>query len=287
MEVVMKKVPSKPLPKKIGWTIMPGAINVIDLSYPIQPTGMSLLPVYPPLIIKAESVIKGKVIYSPPNVDPKTGYPANGFYARVIYQMMEGHGTHVEATSHGFGELGKNIDDYPLSRFIAPAVVIDIVEKTKANPDYHIMMEDIRAWEKRNGKIPEGSAVILCSGRGAYWGNDKAYLGKDKNDQDHYPGFSVEAARFLVSQRRISMLGTDLPVVDGPAVRKNAQSLRPTATTPVRDEVQRPPSDVIIIEYLANVDKLPEAGALIIAAPINFVGGAQGTARIMAVLPSI
>lgn len=246
---------------------------------------MSLLPVYPPLIIKAESVIQGKVRYSPPSVDPKTGYPAHGFYARVIYQMMEGHGTHVEATSHAFGELGKNIDDYPLSRFIAPAVVIDIVEKTKADPDYHITMEDISAWEKRNGKIPEGSAVILYSGRGIYWGNDKAYLGKDENNRDHYPGFSVEAARFLVRERRISMLGTDLPVVDGPALRKNAQSLRPTATTPVRDEVQRPPNDVIIIEYLANLDKLPEAGALLIAAPINFVGGAQGTARIMAVLP--
>jgi len=276
---------SKTSGKELGWTIEAGASNVVDLSYPIQPTGMSLPPVYPPLIIKAESVIKGKVIYSPPNVDPKTGYPVNGFYARVIYQMIEGHGTHVEATSHGFGELGKNIDDYPLSRFIAPAVVIDIVEKTKANPDYHITMEDMIAWEKRNGRIPEGSAVILCSGRGTYWGNDKAYLGKDENNQDHYPGFSVEAARFLVRERCISMLGTDLPVVDGPAVRKNAKSLRPTATTPVRDEVQRPPNDVIIIEYLANVDKLPEAGALIIAAPINFVDGAQGTARIMAVLP--
>jgi kynurenine formamidase len=283
----MKRGPSKVLPKESAWTIMPGAVNVIDLSYPIKPTGMSLLSVYPPLIIKAENPRRDRVISCPPTVDPQTGYPVNGFYARVIFQMSEGHGTHVEASSHAFGESGMNIDDYPLSRFIAPAVVMDIVEKTKANPDYHIMMEDIRAWEKRNGKIPEGSAVILCSGRGAYWGNDKAYLGKDKNDQDHYPGFSVEAARFLVRERRISMLGTDLPVVDGPAVRKNAQSLRPTATTPVRDEVQRPPNDVIIIEYLANVDKLPEAGALIIAAPINFVGGAQGTARIMAVLPSI
>lgn len=277
---------SKTSAKASGWTIEPGAPNVIDLSYPIQPTGMSLLPVYPPFIIKAESVIKGKVSFSPPNVDPKTGYPVNGFYARVIYQMMEGHGTHVEASSHGFGELGKNIDDYPLSRFIAPAVVIDIVEKTKANPDYDITMEDISAWEKRNGKIPEGSAVILYSGRGTYWGDDKAYLGKDENGQDHYPGFSVEVAHFLVRERRISILGTDLPVVDGPALRKNAQSLRPTATTPVRDAAQRPPNDVIIIEYLANVNKLPEAGALLIAAPINFVDGAQGTTRILAVLPS-
>jgi kynurenine formamidase len=47
-----------------------------------------------------------------------------------------------------------------------------------------------------------------------------------------------------------------------------------------------PLNDVIIIEYLANIDELPEAGTLLIAAPINFVNGAQGTARILAVLPT-
>jgi kynurenine formamidase len=284
-EMAVKKPPAKASAKKSGWAIEPGAINVIDLSYPIQPTGMSLLPVYPPLIIKAENQRRSRVILSPPTVDPETGYPVNGFYARVIYQMMEGHGTHVEATSHGFGELGNNIDDYPLSRFIAPAVVINIVEKTKANPDYDITMADIKVWEKRHGRIPKGAAVILYSGRGEYWGNDQAYFGKDEKGEDHYPGFSVEAANFLVKERYLSMLGTDLPVVDSPALRRNSKSNRPTATTPIRDAVQRPPNDVIIIEYLANVDKLPEFGALIIAAPINFVDGAQGTARILGVLP--
>ena len=130
----MKKPPAKASAKKSGWTIEPGAINVIDLSYPIQPTGMSLLPVYPPLIIKAENPRRSRVIPSPPTVDPKTGYPVNGFYARVIYQMMEGHGTHVEASSHGFGELGKNIDDYPLSRYFAPAVVDKYPGKDKGKP---------------------------------------------------------------------------------------------------------------------------------------------------------
>ena len=281
----MQRTSARTSAKKSGWTIEPGATNVIDLSYPIQPTGMSLLPVYPPLIIKAENPRRSKLMPLPPTVDPKTGYPVNGFYARVIYQMMEGHGTHVEASSHGFGELGKNINDYPLSRYIAPAVVINIVEKTKANPDYDITINDIKAWEKKYGKIPAGAAVILYSGRGAYWGNDEAYFGKDKGNLDHYPGFSIEATSFLVKERHISMLGTDLPTVDSPALRRNSKSARPTATTPIRDIAQGPPNDVIIIEYIANVDKLPEAGALIIATPINFVGGAQGTARILGVLP--
>ncbi len=269
-----------------GWVIQPGASNIVDLSYPIKPDGMSLLSVYPPLIIRNERPGRQGMKTCPPTVDPGTGYPVKGFYARVIYQMMEGHGTHVEASSHGFGELGKNIDEYDLSRFIAPAVVFNIGEKTVLEPDYTITVEDIKAWEARNGRIPHGAAVILCSGRGKYWGDDKAYFGRDDRGEDHYPGFSVEAAVFLVKNRGISMLGTDLPVVDSPAVRKKYQSQRPTATVPVRDAVQRPPNDVIIIEYLANTERLPESGALIIAAPINFVGGAQGMARILAVLPT-
>ena len=68
----------------------------------------------------------------------------------------------------------------------------------------------------------------------------------------HYPGFSVEAADFHVKERHMSIFGTDLPVVDGPALREESpNSNRPTATVPVRDAVQRPPNDVIVIEYLA------------------------------------
>jgi kynurenine formamidase len=281
----MRKPSKKKLGKELGWVIKPGASNIIDLSYPIQATGMSLLPVYPPLIIRAENPAGGKIRPLPPTVDPKTGYPVHGFYARVIYQMSEGQGTHVEASSHGFGESGKNIDDYPLSRYIAPAVVINIVEKTETNPDDDVSLENIRVWEKKNGEIPEGAAVILYSGRGVYWGNDQAYFGKDEKGKDHYPGFSIEAASFLVRERHIGMMGTDLPVVDSPALREKVQSTRPFSATPIRDIVQCSPNDVIIIEYLANLDKLPEAGALIIAAPINFVDGAQGTARILGVLP--
>ena len=54
---------------------MPGAINVIDLSYPIQPTGMSLLSVYPPLIIKAENASKRQRLFIPTKCRSKDGIP--------------------------------------------------------------------------------------------------------------------------------------------------------------------------------------------------------------------
>ncbi|TAK29455.1 MAG: cyclase family protein [Chloroflexota bacterium] len=270
-----------------GWLIRPGATNVIDLSYPIQPTGMSLHPVYPPIIITPDVPSREGILTFPATVDKETGYPVNGFYSRVIHQMMEGHGTHVEGSSHGFGELGRNIDDYPLSRYIGPLAVLNVVEQTRANPDYEITVEDILSWEARNGTIPQGAAVVLHSGRGGYWGIDQAYFGKDERGRDHYPGFGVESATLLVGERGISMLGTDLPTVDSPGQKGRMKTARPFASTPVRDVVQRPPNDVIILEYLANLEKVPESGALVIAAPVNLADGAQGMARVLAVLPTL
>ncbi|HBY57494.1 MAG TPA: hypothetical protein DEG96_06505 [Candidatus Atribacteria bacterium] len=269
-----------------NWTIKLGATNVIDLSYPLYKNneGMSMSDVYIPLDIRDEITLGSKTIPFPATVDDN-GYPVNGFYAREIYGMLEGHGTHVEASSHGFGELGRNIDDYPLSRFIGPAVVINIEAKAVKNPDYEITVEDLRVWEKKYGKIPDGACVILFSGRGKYWGDKETYFGMDAEGKAHYPGFSIEAAKFLVKDRHISMMATDCPTAESALQKRTIKTERAFGSAPVRDIVQCPPNDVIIIEYLANVEKLPESGALIIAAPINFVDGAQGTARILAVLP--
>jgi len=46
-----------------------------------------------------------------------------------------------------------------------------------------------------------------------------------------------------------------------------------------------PPHNILHIEYLANLDELPESGSLIICAPINFVGGYAGVVRCLGVLP--
>ena len=126
-----------------------------------------------------------------------------------------------------------NIDDYPLSRHIAPSVVINIAEMTKVNPDYDISLDDINAWEEKHGKIPEGAAAILYSGRGVNWGDDQDYFDKDKKGEDHYPGFSLEAPTFLVRERHISLLGTDLPLPYCPALRRKTKSGRSPWATPI------------------------------------------------------
>lgn len=266
----------------MGWTIKDGATNVIDLSYPVEP-GMTLLEVYPPVIIEHTVPMGAEKMSLPPEVNKETGYPVNGYFARTIYQMSEGQGTHVEACAHAYGKLARTIEKYPLSRFIAPAVVIDIESKTLNNPEYNITVDDLSGWEQKNGKIPAGACIVIYSGRCKHFGNANDYFCLNDKGEKRYPGIGAAACKWLVENRSISMVATDCLTVD--SSQQSREGARPILPAPSRDILQNPKNDVIIIEYLANVDKLPQSGALIIAAPINFVNGAQGTARIIGVLP--
>ncbi len=60
----MKEASPKGSAKESGWIIEHGAINVVDLSYPIQHTAMNLSFVYPPIIIKVGDPI-GRLRYKP------------------------------------------------------------------------------------------------------------------------------------------------------------------------------------------------------------------------------
>jgi kynurenine formamidase len=267
------------------WIIKADATNVIDLSYPLKP-GMSLAqPTYGELIFDIHEMNGVKDV---PEVD-ETGYPLEGFYSRVVRShpngIMEAYGTHVEASSHAFGARGRNIDEYPLSAFIGPGVVIDICDRTEGDPGYWVCVNEVSAWEKKHGKIPSGAIVVLNTGRHKDWGDYDRYFGVDKNGEYHYPGIRPEACELLV-ERRVSAVGTDAPTADGRPripVPNYPQDRRPHGLP--REILMRPGNDILFIGYLANVDKLPEVGSLIICAPINFVRGSGGMARILAVLP--
>jgi len=267
------------------WVIKADASNVMDLSYPVKP-GMTLSqPIYGELIF---DIHETGGVRDVPEVD-ETGYPLGGFYSRVVRShpngLMEAYGTHVEASSHAFGARGRNIDQYPLSAFIGPGVVIDISDRAEADPNDWVSIDDVSAWEKKHGRIAEGAIVVVNTGKHKYWGDYNRYFGVDEKGEYHYPGIRPEACELLV-KRRVSAVGTDGPAVDGRPkipVPGYPGDRRPHGLP--REILMRPGHDILIIEYLANVDKLPEAGSLIICAPINFAGGCGGIARILAVLP--
>lgn len=201
--------------------------------------------------------------------------PRGYWYASYNYSASEHVGTHLDAPFH-FAEGKWTTDQIPLSRLIGPGVVIDVSRKAEANRDYQLQVVDIRTWEKRHGTMPKGAIVLMYSGWGRYWGDRKRYFGTDDPADVanlRFPGFSKEAAEFLVKERGVKAVGTDTPSIDHGLSRDfPAHQIFGKANTPV-------------FENVASVERLPAKRATIFALPMKIQGGTGAPLRIFALLP--
>ena len=164
--------------------------------------------------------------------------------------------------------------------------MINSADKAIANPEYKVSVDDLLVWKRNHGEIPDGAIIVLNNGWGEYWGDYDAFFRVDERRHYHFPGISPEACQWLIDNCHIKAIGTDTAAIDGcPAVRVPGYPKDRLAHGLAREIVMRPPHNILNIEYMANVDQLPESGSLIICAPINFVGGYAGLVRCLAILP--
>lgn len=204
------------------------------------------------------------------------GKTAGGwFYASNAICTAEHGGTHLDAPIH-FAEGKRTADEIPLEQLIAPAVVIDVAALANANPDYRLTAEDVRKWESQHGTIAAGTIVLLRTGWGKRWPDRKAYFGDDRpgrtNDL-HFPSYGAEAARLLVTERRVAALGVDTASIDsGQTHDFIVHQIANGANVPG-------------FENVAHLERLPARGALVIALPMKIARGSGGPLRIVAVLP--
>ncbi len=200
---------------------------------------------------------------------------AGYFYAANAFRAPEHGGTHLDAPEH-FAEGGQTVDELPLDRLIAPAVVIDVTGSAAKDHDYRLTAADVLAFEKRNGRIAPGSAVLLRTGWSRRWRDRKAYLGDDtpgNASQMHFPAYGEGAAKLLVTERRVAALGVDTASLDyGPSKDFIVHRISAAGNVPG-------------LENLANLEKLPPRGAVIIALPMKIAGGSGAPVRAIAVLP--
>jgi kynurenine formamidase len=199
------------------------------------------------------------------------------FYSAYNFSAAEHGGTHLDAPVH-FAEGRRTVDQIPVERLIAPAVKIDLSGKASTNRDYQITVEDITAWEKTNGQIPDESILFLQTGFGRFYPDREKYLGTaargDAAVKDlHFPGLAPEAARWLVENRRIKAVGIDTASID------HGQSQDFGSHVALMSE------NVPAFENVANLEQLPEKGALVIALPMKIKGGSGAPLRIVALLP--
>ena len=200
---------------------------------------------------------------------------ASFFYSAYALCTPEHGGTHLDAPVH-FAEGRQSADQIPLDRLMGPTVVLDVSAQAAADPDYRLSVADVRAWESRHGGIPAGSIVLLRTGWSARWPDAKRYLGDDTPGDAsrlHFPGYGADAARVLVEGRRVAVLGADTASLDhGPSKDFIVHQIANGANVPG-------------LENLANLQELPETGAIVIALPMKIAGGSGGPLRAVALLP--
>jgi kynurenine formamidase len=201
--------------------------------------------------------------------------PQGYFYAANRFSTAEHGGTHMDAPIH-FAEGRLTADQVPLAALVGPAVVVDVSKAAADDRDYRLRVEDLERWEAKYGRIPDGAIVLLRSGWGRYWPDKLSYIGTDQKGDVanlHFPGFSKEAAEWLIAQRTIDAIGVDTPSIDhGPSKDFIVHQIVNGANKPA-------------FENVANLDHLPEHGATVIALPMKIGDGSGAPARIIAVLP--
>jgi len=199
------------------------------------------------------------------------------YYTANKYKASEHGGTHIDSPIH-FAQGKQTVDEIPLERLIGPAVVIDVTQNVLSDPDYQIGVKDFTDWESKNGPIPDGSIVLLNTGYAKYWPDRVKYMGTDKRDEEavknlHFPGLDPKAAKWLVENRNINAIGLDTPSIDyGQSQLFESHRILFKENIPA-------------FENVANLDKLPPKGAIIIALPMKIKGGSGGPLRIIAMLP--
>ena len=239
-----------------------GNANVVDLTYPFDKN--TLYWPNAPGGFELKQLAFGKTA---------GGY----FYASYSFCAPEHGGTHLDAPIH-FAQGAPTVDQIPPRQLIAPAAVIDVSSKASTDPDYRLTVGDVADWEQRNGAIQPGTIVLLRTGWGARYPDRKKYFGDDTpgaTDKLHFPSYSEDAARYLVSNRHVAALGVDTASIDyGQSKDFIVHTIAMAANVPG-------------LENVANLDRVPERGAWVIALPMKIGGGSGAPLRIVAVVPSI
>lgn len=206
--------------------------------------------------------------------EPGEGRLGSGFYTQLFSHVGQ-WGTHVDPPAHFVRGL-RTVDQISLKEMLLALVVIDVHEQVAQNPDYQVTLADLKTWEARHGLVPEGAFVALRTDWSRRWPDMAAMLNKDAMGIPHHPGWSLEVLKYLYEERRITASGHETTDTDpGMATAQGDYSLE--AYVLRQDRYQ--------IELLANLDQVPEQGALVVATFPKPEQGSGFPARVFAILP--
>ena len=243
-------------PAHAAETVRLDQLRLVSLSHVNDPAVTNVYPGDPPFTLEVVATI-----------------PVDGFYMQYVREG-EHTGTHWGAPGH-FNEGEALADDMDPNDLFLNAVKIDARAKVAHNADYALTIDDIKAWERQHGRIPNCSMVIMWTGWESRWGTD-AWFNFDENEVMHQPGFSIEAAEWLIETGRLGYRGGTGIDTFGPDLGTD-ENYRVSLAVYQRHRIS--------LEILANLAALPATGAHILCGGHINKDGAGSTALIYGVIP--
>ncbi|MCE3246692.1 MAG: hypothetical protein K0R41_517 [Geminicoccaceae bacterium] len=190
-------------------------------------------------------------------------------YNMYRWHLVEHTGTHMDAPIH-FGDGVQSAAEIPVENLVVPLAVVDIRAKAADDPA-QLTPDDLKAFEAAHGPIAEGACVAMLSG----WSEKVSgpqFRNADADGVMHFPGFHVEAAQFLMSERNTTGIAVDTLSLDH---GRSADFATHYAWLP---------SNRWGLEAVANLAELPPTGATLVVGGPKIKGATGGPSRVLALL---
>jgi kynurenine formamidase len=206
--------------------------------------------------------------------DKGRGSLGEGFFAET-FTLVGQWGTHVDPPAHFIRGL-RTVDQIRLQEMILPLVVIDVHAESAKDPDYTLSLDRVKKWETDHGAIPGGAFVAMRTDWSKRWPDGAAMENKDAKGVSHYPGWTMEALKYLYEERKITASGHETTDTDpGIAASKDDATLETYILS----------TNHYQIELLANLDQVPESGAMVVVTFPKPKDGSGFPARVFAICP--
>ena len=179
----------------------------------------------------------------------------DGYNLELLF-LSSHTGTHMDAPYH-FLKKGQKIDQIMTKRLVTEAILI----KIRKQAGQAITKSDIEKFEKKYGKIDDGSTVVFHTGWQKNLKKESYFL---KN-----PGLAISAAKYLTS-KKINLVGIDSPSID----------LGKDSKFSVHHILAK--SGILIVENLTNLDKINSEKFHLIVAPLKLKGATGSPVRAIA-----
>jgi kynurenine formamidase len=203
-------------------------------------------------------------------LEKKFDFKKDGFNLNW-WRIIEHAGTHLDAPIH-FSENGATAEKIVAGELVVPLAVVDVRKQAEKNPDYLLGVDDIRVWEKKFRRLPDNCCVAMMSGWDRHVGDAAKFTGKDAVGTFHFPGFSPQAAEWLLRERKVLGLAVD------------TLSLDHGASKDFKTHHIWLPAGRWGLENVANLEKVSPAGATLVVGLPKVKDATGGPVRLIALV---